>query len=54
MVKADVGNDAEVGTDDVGAIEATSQTDFYYGYIYLLLSEVAECHSGSQFKERGV
>ena len=54
MVEADVGDDAQIRTDDVGAIEAASQTYFNHGYIYLLFSEVVECHSGSQLEEQGM
>ena len=54
MVETDVGDDTEVGTDDVGTVEASSQADFDDCYIYLLLSEIIECHGGGELEERGV
>ena len=54
MVKTDVGDDTQVGTDDVRAIQTPSQSYLDYGYIYLLFSKIIECHGGGKFEERGV
>ena len=51
MVKADVGDDAEVGTEEVGAIQSTSQAYFDNRYVYLLFGEMIECQGSSQFEE---
>ena len=54
MVKTNVGNDAQVGLNDVGAVQSSSKTDLYNGYIHLLFSEIGECHGSGKFKERRV
>ena len=54
MVETNVGNDTQVGMNDVGAVQSSSKSDFYNCYIYLLFSEIGECHGGGQFKERRV
>ena len=53
MVEADVGNDAQVGTDDVGAVQPAAQSYFDDGHVNLFVGKVAECHGGGQFEERG-
>ena len=54
MVETNVGNDTQVGLNDVGAVQSSSKADLYNGNIHLLFSEISECHSGGQFKERRV
>ena len=54
MVETDVGNDTQVGLNDVGAVQSSSKTDLYDSYIHLLFSEIGECHSSGKFKERRV
>ena len=54
MVGAYVGDDAEVGGDDVGAVEPSAESYLYNSYIYVLLGKVGECHRCGEFKERGL
>lgn len=54
MVETNVGNDTQVGLNDVGAVQSSSKTNLYNGYIHLMFSEISECHGGGQFKERRV
>ena len=51
VVHADVGDDAELGDDDVGAVQATAQSDFDDGDVDLLFGKVVEGHRCRQFKE---
>lgn len=52
VVDADISDDAEFGRDDVGAVEATTKTDFDDSNVDLLLSKIAERHCRSDFEER--
>ena len=52
MVDADISDDAEFGRDDVGAVEATTETNFDDSNVDLLLSKIAERHCRSDFEER--
>gem|GEM_PF-4770510 len=54
VVKTDVGNETEVGMNNIGAVQASAQSHFNNSYIYLLGSKIMESHSGGKFKERGV
>ena len=54
MVKTDVGNDAYIRTDDVGAVQSSAESHLDYGYIHLLIGKVAEGHGSGQLKEGGV
>lgn len=51
MVVADVGNDGEVGGDDIGAIKASSEAGFDDCDVDLLFDEVVECHGDGDFEE---
>jgi hypothetical protein len=52
MVEADVGDDTQIRTDDVGAVQTASQTYFNDSNVHLFFCKVVESHSGSQFEER--
>ena len=52
MVEADVGDDTQIRTDDVGAVQTASQADFNDSNVHLFFCKVVESHSGSQFEER--
>ena len=54
MVKADIGNETEIGMNNIGAVQASAQSHFNNGYIHLLSSKIMESHSGGKLKERGV
>ncbi len=54
VVEADVGDDAEVRTDDVGAVEPSAQAYLHHGHVHPLLGEIIERHGGRQLEERGV
>ena len=54
MVKTDVGDDAYIRTDDIGAVQASAESHLDYGYIHLFIGKVAEGHGGGQLKERGM
>lgn len=54
MVKADVGDDGEVGADDIGAVETSAKPDFDDGYIDLLFCKVEEGKGCGKFEEGGV
>ena len=54
MVKADVGDDAKVGRDDVRAVQPSAQPHFDDRHLHLLLLEIPEGHGGGQFEERGM
>ena len=51
VVERDVGDDAEVGADDVGAIQTASQADLHDSHIDLLLSEILEREGGCELEE---
>ena len=54
MVDTDVSDDRDFGRDDIGAVEATTETDFDDSNVDILLSEVAESHCCGDFEERGL
>ena len=51
MVDADISDDRDFGRDDVGTVEATTESDFDDSNVDLLLSEVAESHCSGDFEE---
>ena len=53
VVEADIGNDREVGHDDIGAVEATAETYFNDSNINLLFCKVEKGECGGQLKEEG-
>ena len=53
MVETDVGNDTQVGLNDVGTVQSSSKTDLYNGYIHLLFSEIGECMAVVSSKKEG-
>lgn len=54
MIPTDIGNDTQIGGDDIGTVQTSAHTYFDYSYIYLLVGKVAECHCCGEFEERGV
>ena len=54
VVEADVGDDAQIRPDDVGAIQPSAQTYLDDGHVHLLVGKIAESHGGGQFEERRV
>ncbi len=54
VVVSDVGDDAEVGGDDVGAVEPASKTHFNDCHVGCLLGKVEEGHFHGQLEERGL
>ena len=54
MIQADVGDEAHVRTDDVGAIQAAAQAYFYDGHVHLRVGKVLQGQGGGQLEKRGV
>ena len=54
MVDADISDDRDFGRDDVGAVEATTKTNFDDSNVDILLSKVAESHCRGNLEERGL
>lgn len=54
VVEADVGDDAQVGLDDVGTVQSSSKAHLNDGHIHLLLGEISKSHGSGQLKERRV
>ena len=54
VVEADVGDDAQVGPDDVGAVQPSAQAHLDDGHIHPTVGKVAESHGGGQLEKRWV
>lgn len=54
VVEADVGDDAQQRTDDVGAVEPSAESHLDDGDIDLLLLEIEEGHGRGELEERGM
>ena len=54
MVKADIGNDGQIRSYDVGAIQASSHAHFDNGDIHFGFCKIFKSQSRCQFKERRV
>ena len=54
MVETDIGDDREVGRDDVGAVETSSKAYLDDGHIDLLLGKVVEGHGRGELEEGGM
>ena len=54
MVEADARDDAHFGSDDVGAVQAASQTDLDDGQVDILVRKPAESHPRGDLEERKV
>ena len=52
MVEADVGDDAYIRMDDVGAIQPSASPDFDDRYVYRLPGEIMKSHGGGQLEKR--
>ena len=49
-----VGDDAQIGADDVSTVQSSAQTYLDDGHVYLFICKVTESHGGGQFEERRV
>lgn len=54
MVKADIGDYACEGLDDIGAIQTPTESDFNNCNIDFFLSKVVESHGNANFKKGGL
>ena len=54
MVVADVGNHAQVGSDDVGTVETSAQSYLDDGCVDRLAGKIVEGHHHGQLEKRGV
>ena len=54
MVETDVGDDAQIGRNQVGAIQPTSQSYLNNRHIHMAVCKIAECHGCGQLEERGM
>ena len=54
MVKTDVGDDGHQWVDDIGTVEASSQSYLYHGNVNVVVLEVFQRHSRCHLKERGM
>ena len=54
MVVADIGDDREIGGDDIGAVEAAAETDFNDGDIDVVSRKIVEGHGDRHFEEGGI
>ena len=52
MVETDIGDNTQIRMNDVGAIQASSQSNFDYSYVDMPVGKVSECHGCSQLEER--
>ena len=52
VFKAHIGDDAQFGSNDIGAIEPATKSCLDNSDIDVAPSEVVECHGGHQLKER--
>ena len=53
MIKADIGDDAKHGGDDIGTVEPSSQSYFYDSNVNVVVAEVLKGHCGGNLKEGG-
>lgn len=51
VVEPDVGNDAEVGGDDVGAVKPPAHAYLHHCHVDLFGGEIVECQPDGHFKE---
>ena len=51
MIESDIGDNAQVGRDDIGTVETSAQTYLDHGYIYFLRGKIEKGHLHSQLEE---
>ena len=54
MVETDIGNNTQIGGDDIGTVQTSAHAYLYNGYIHFLIGKIAECHCRGKFEERRV
>ena len=54
VVLADVRDNAQNGSDDIGAVQTAAHPHLDEGHIHLLLLKILECHGCGQLEETGV
>ena len=54
MFQTDICDYAQIGLDNIGAVQSAAQSHLNDCHIHLLFGKILECHSGGQLKERGV
>ena len=52
MVETDVGNERQVGLNDVGTVQSPAKSYFDYSYVYCLFGKIKKSHDRCQFEER--
>ena len=51
MVEADIGDEAQVGMNNIGTVQSSAKSYFDDSNIDLLSGEVMECHGCGKFEE---
>ena len=54
VVERDVGDHAQHGGDDVGAVEPSAQAHLNHCIVHIAFLEVVKCHGRGEFEETGV